>query len=53
VLQVRRAWGMWPWAWKLLRGALKLQVLLWLVLVVLLLAITTCRASWTERDSLR
>jgi hypothetical protein len=51
VLRVRRAWSLRPWARKLLRRALKLLVLLWLVLILLLLAITSCRASWTERGS--
>jgi hypothetical protein len=36
---------------KLLRRALKLLVLLRLVLILLLLAITSYRASWTERGS--
>jgi hypothetical protein len=36
---------------ELLGGVLKLLVLLWLVL--LLLAITPYRASWTERSSQR
>jgi hypothetical protein len=49
VLRVRRAWSLQPYALELLSGALKLLVLLWLVLVLLLLAITSCRASWTER----
>jgi hypothetical protein len=53
VLQVRRAWSLRPWARKLLRRALKLLLLLWLVLVRLLLAITSYRASWTERGSQR
>jgi hypothetical protein len=53
VLRVRRAWGLRPWVRKLLRRALKLLVLMWLVLVLLLLAITSCRASWTERGSQR
>jgi hypothetical protein len=48
VLRVRRAWSLRPWALGLLSGALKLLVLLWL-----LLAITSCRASWTERGSQR
>jgi hypothetical protein len=51
VLQVRGAWSLRPWALELLGGALKLLVLMWLVLVLLLLAITPCRASWTERSS--
>jgi hypothetical protein len=45
VLLVCRAWSLCPWALELLSGALKLLVLLWLVLVLLLLAITPCRAS--------
>jgi hypothetical protein len=36
---------------KLLRSALELLILLWLVLILLLLAITSCRASWMERGS--
>jgi hypothetical protein len=53
VLRVRRAWRLRPRALELLRRALELLVLLWLVLVLLLLAIASCRASWTERDSQR
>jgi hypothetical protein len=34
-------------------GALNLLVLLWLVLVLLLLAITPYQAPWTERSSQR
>jgi hypothetical protein len=52
-LLVCKVWGLWPWALELLSGTLKLLVLLWLVLVLLLLAITPCRASWTERSSRR
>jgi hypothetical protein len=49
---VRRAWSLQPWALELLSGALKLLVMLWLELILLLLlAITSCRASWTERGS--
>jgi hypothetical protein len=51
VLLVCRAWSLRPWALELLGGALKLLVLLWLVLVLLLLAITPCRASWTKWSS--
>jgi hypothetical protein len=51
VLLVHRPWSLRSWALELLSGALKLLVLLWLVLVLLLLAITSCRASWTERGS--
>jgi hypothetical protein len=53
VLRVRRAWSLRPWALELLSGVLKLLVLLWLVVVLLLLAISSCRASWTERGSQR
>jgi hypothetical protein len=53
VLRVRRAWSLQPWELELLRRALKLLVLLWLVLILLLLAITSCRASWTEWGSQR
>jgi hypothetical protein len=45
VLRVCRAWSLQPYVRKLLRRALKLLVLLWLVLILLLLAITSCRAS--------
>jgi hypothetical protein len=34
-------WSLRPWALELLRRALKLLVLLWLVLILLLLAITS------------
>jgi hypothetical protein len=50
VLLVCRAWSLQPWALKLLRGALKLLVLLWLVLVLLLLAITPCRGLLDEKE---
>jgi hypothetical protein len=53
VLRVRRAWNLRPWARELLSRVLKLIVLLWLVLVLLLLAITFYRASWTKRGSQR
>jgi hypothetical protein len=53
VLRVHRACSLRPWVLELLSGVLKLQVLLWLVLVLLMLAITSCRASWTERSSQR
>jgi hypothetical protein len=41
MLRVSRAWSLWPWARKLLRSALELLELLWLVLILLLLAITS------------
>jgi hypothetical protein len=53
ILRVRRAWSLWSWALELLSGALKLLVLLWLVLILLLLAMTSGRVSWTERGSQR
>jgi hypothetical protein len=53
VLLIYRAWSLQRWALELLSGVLKLLVLLWLVLVQLLLAITPCRASWTEQSSQR
>jgi hypothetical protein len=41
VLRVCRAWSLRPWARKLLRSALKLLILLWLVLIRLL-TIASC-----------
>jgi hypothetical protein len=41
MLRVCRVWSLWPWAWKLLRSALELLELLWLVVILLLLAITS------------
>jgi hypothetical protein len=52
VLRVSRVWSLRPWARKLLRSALELLILLWLVLI-LLLTIASCRTSWTERNSQR
>jgi hypothetical protein len=49
-LWICRARSLRPWALELLSGVLKLLVLLWLILVLLLLAISPCRASWTERS---
>jgi hypothetical protein len=53
VLRVRRAWSLQPWELELLRRVLKLLVLLWVVLILLLGAVTSCRASWTEWGSQR
>jgi hypothetical protein len=52
VLRVCRAWSLRPWARKLLRSALELLILLWLVLIQLLI-VASCRTSWTERGSRR
>jgi hypothetical protein len=53
MLRIGRAWSLRPWVLELLRRALKLLVLLRLVLILLLLAISSCRGSWTERGSQR
>jgi hypothetical protein len=50
MLRACRAWSLQPRARKLLRSALELLILLWLVLIRLL-TIASCRTSLTERDS--
>jgi hypothetical protein len=52
VLRVSRVWSLQYWARKLLRSALELLTLLWLVLIRLL-TIASCLTPWTERNSRR
>jgi hypothetical protein len=52
VLRVCRAWSLRPRAQKLLRSALELLILLWLILIWLL-TIASCRLDETELPAVR